>query len=154
MSLLTVKLLASCLLLILASALCSEAASLKQPPYLQEFYLVHLRQPPKDWKLPITQLIKEQTSCKEIEDDFHLRTEPAYAFLCPINEVEFVLDSQFRPKNAKNYHNLAKLSYLVESVLDLQGNIVYPKSFTSRKLGLAEDEIFFEKFLSMILLLN
>ena len=136
-----------CLLLL---AFCR--LGLQQQPPPQEFYLVHLRQPPKDWKLPpIAQLIKEQTSCEEIEDDFHF--QKSYSYLCPINEVEFWLQSSpfglpYRPSWDIHGH-VANLTQLVESVIDLQGNKIYPQSISiSRNVELGEDEIIFQKYLS------
>ena len=83
---------------------------------LQHFYLVHLK--PSSTRLEYLELIKEQTSCEEIEEneDFHFVTQSkSPTFLCPANEVEFWL-SESQPR---------KITNLLESVVDETGKLIH-----------------------------
>ena len=83
---------------------------------LQHFYLVHLK--PSSTRLEYLELIKEQTSCEEIEEneDFHFVTQSkSPTFLCPANEVEFWL-SENQPR---------KITNLLESVVDETGKLIH-----------------------------
>ena len=114
----------------------------------KEFYLVHFKpssSSPLHLELGL-QLIKEQTSCEEIEDDFHLVQSQIYpTFLCPANEVEFWLGENHSPN----------ITNLVEAVVDETGKLIHFNEGKPAKNQLQpgsrtldQKDIIFERYLS------
>lgn len=101
---------------------CLSQLEHQQPPR-RAFYLVHLKPSSSMVHLELgLQLIKEQTSCEELEEDFHLeddvQSQMYPTLLCPANEVEFwLLDNHAIPP----FYYL----FIVESVVDQTGKLTH-----------------------------